>query len=96
MYTDENIKSEIKKYSFYHRIKVKDNIFTRETENEHFSHRRLFKYIDRIDLKNKKVLDIGCRDGIFSFYAEKKGAKEIIAIDNNVSKGAVNFLIPLF
>lgn len=96
MNSDEDIKSEIKKYTFYHKIKVKDDIFTRETENEHFSHRRLFKYIDDIDLKGKKVLDIGCRDGVFSFYAEKKGAKEIVAIDNNVSKGAVNFLIPYF
>lgn len=96
MYSDEDIKLEIKKYTFYHKIKIKDDIFTRETENEHFSHRRLFKYIDDIDLRGKKVLDIGCRDGIFSFYAEKKGAKEIVAIDNNLSKGAVNFLIPYF
>ncbi len=96
MYTDEDIKREIKKYTFYHRIKVKDGIYTRENENDYFSHRILFKYIDDIDLKNKRVLDIGCRDGIFSFYAEKKGAKEIIAIDNNLSKGSLNFLIPFF
>ena len=96
MYTNTEINEELKKYSFYHRIKIKDDIYTRDTENDHFAHRRLFKYLDDIDFKNKRVLDIGCRDGIFSFYAEKKGAKDVIAIDNNLSKGAVNFLIPFF
>ena len=76
MYTDENIKSEIKKYSFYHRIKVKDNIFTRETENEHFSHRRLFKYIDRIDLKNKKFLISDVETEFFHFMQKKKVQKK--------------------
>lgn len=96
MNSDKDIKLEIKKYTFYHKIKIKDGIYTRESENDHFSHRQLFKYIDQIDLKDKRVLDVGCRDGIFSFYAEAKGAKEIVAIDNNISKGAVNFLIPYF
>ena len=94
--TDEQILNELNKYTFYHRIKVKEDIYTRETANKHFSHRKLFRYLDDIDFKNKKVLDIGCRDGIFSFYVEKNGAKEVIGIDNNLSKGAVEFLIPYF
>lgn len=94
--TDEQILNELKKYSFYHRIEVKEGIYTRETANTHFSHRKLFKYLDTIDFKNKKVLDVGCRDGVFCFYAEKKGAKEVIGIDNFVSKGTVEFLIPYF
>ena len=49
-----------------------------------------------IDFNNKKVLDIGCRDGLFSFKAEESGASKIIGIDNEISKGAVDFLIPLF
>ena len=94
--TDEQIINELKKYSFYHRIKVKEGIYTRDTKNSHFSHRKLFKYLDTIDFRNKRVLDVGCRDGIFSFYIEKKGAKEVIGIDNFVSKGTVDFLIPYF
>ncbi|HON55857.1 MAG TPA: DUF1698 domain-containing protein [bacterium] len=35
------------------------------------------------DLSGKKVLDIGTWDGYFSFEAEKRGAKEILAIDNH-------------
>jgi SAM-dependent methyltransferase len=47
-----------------------------------------------LDFQNKKVLDIGCRDGLFSFEAEKLGAAEIIAIDNSLSPGAIEVLIP--
>lgn len=34
-----------------------------------------------VDFKDKRVLDVGCSDGIHSFNAEKKGAKEVISID---------------
>jgi tRNA (mo5U34)-methyltransferase len=93
---NEILKEKIKKYNFYHRIKVEENIYTRDFENEHFSHRKIEEKISKLDFENKRVLDIGCRDGFFSFYAEKKGAKEIIGIDNNISKGAIEFLIPYF
>src|SRR5262249_7329636 len=42
------------------------------------------------------VLDIGCRDGLFSFEAEKMGAAEVIGIDNDPSVAAIRFLIPYF
>lgn len=34
------------------------------------------------DLSGMRVLDIGARDGFFSFEAERRGASEIIALDN--------------
>jgi 2-polyprenyl-3-methyl-5-hydroxy-6-metoxy-1,4-benzoquinol methylase len=49
-----------------------------------------------MDFNNKRVLDIGCRDGLFSFFAESRGAAEVIGIDNDLSKPAVEFLIPFF
>ncbi len=52
------------------------------------------KCMDNVDFKGKRVLDIGCRDGLFSFEAEKRGASEIMGIDNNISKGSVELLIP--
>ena len=33
------------------------------------------------DLKGLRVLDIGCAEGFFSFEAERRGAKEVVAID---------------
>ena len=34
------------------------------------------------DFKGKSVLDIGCADGFFSFYAKKNGASKVLAIDD--------------
>ena len=89
---DNDILEKIKKYDFYHRIKLTENITT-----PGINRKQIHKNIDQIrklDLKGKKVLDIGCRDGIYSFEAEKMGASEVIAIDNDISKPAVEFLIP--
>ncbi len=38
---------------------------------------------DDVDFKGKKVLDIGCWDGLWSFMAEDRGASEIYATDDN-------------
>ena len=48
------------------------------------------------DLSGKRVLDIGCAEGFFSFEAERRGAREVIGIDSfpdsvrrfNVTKAA--------
>lgn len=34
------------------------------------------------DLTGQRVLDIGCAEGFFSFEAERRGAKEVVAIDS--------------
>jgi tRNA (mo5U34)-methyltransferase len=34
------------------------------------------------DLSGMRVLDIGARDGFFTFEAEKRGAREVLALDN--------------
>ena len=53
-------------------------------------------YLKSLDVKGKRVLDIGCRDGLFSFAAESMGAAEVVGIDNDLSKAATEFLIPFF
>jgi hypothetical protein len=34
--------------------------------------------MDLVDFKDKKVLDVACRDGLFSFEAERRGARQVI------------------
>jgi SAM-dependent methyltransferase len=99
--TDEiTLMDEINKYSWYHRIQVSPTVYTKSMENNVAGLQKLWDFIlreiNRIDFTGKRVLDIGCRDGLFSFEAEKLGAKEIVGIDNDLSLGAVEFLIPLF
>lgn len=35
------------------------------------------------DLSGKRVLDVGCAEGFFSFEAERRGAAEVVAVDYN-------------
>lgn len=55
---------------------------------------RVLSAMKSLNLRDKRVLDIGCRDGVFSFAAEQMGAGEIIGIDNDLSRGLTEFLIP--
>ena len=64
--------------SWFHRIEVAPGIFTpgvQDTEG----------LLSRInipeDLTGYRVLDIGARDGLYSFECEKRGAAEVIALD---------------
>lgn len=90
------LKEKIKQYEFYHIIKLTDDIYTPGIP----AFAPLLDFIignfSKINFNGKRVLDIGCRDGLLSFEAEKRGAQEIIGIDNNLSKPAVEFLIPYF
>jgi tRNA (mo5U34)-methyltransferase len=62
------------------------------------THRQLWSFIekelDRLDLFGKTVLDTGCWDGYWSFYAERKGAK-VLATDDATQNwaGAEGFML---
>lgn len=49
-------------------------------------HRAIWRFIemelDTIDFRGKSVLDIGCWDGYWSFDAERRGAKTVLASDS--------------
>jgi tRNA (mo5U34)-methyltransferase len=46
----------------------------------------MWKHIEQelaaVDFRGKSVLDIGCWDGYWSFYAGKKGAQAALASDD--------------
>ena len=98
----QKLKERVDGYRWYHIIKVMDGLYTNsclpDKSIKWFQTMWDFdlECMKNVDFKNKKVLDIGCRDGLFSFEAERQGAKEIIGIDNDISRGAVEILIPLF
>lgn len=88
------IKDEAVKYKFYHNIEIIPGVTTagHAWTDEYVN--RVFTVMKRFDFKGKRVLDIGCRDGALSFAAEHLGASEVIGIDNDLSDGLTNFLIP--
>jgi SAM-dependent methyltransferase len=93
---DRSIREALSRYRFYHCIRVTDTIRTAGETHLESLQAPFRKLMESIDFNGLKVLDIGCRDGLFSFLAEKLGAAEITGIDGCLSKGATEFLIPFF
>lgn len=75
------MKSKKRKIKWTHKIELPSGITPGHWEpcHEHYG-------LTDINFKNKRVLDVGCLDGLYSFYAEKQGAKEVVAIDINDTK----------
>jgi SAM-dependent methyltransferase len=96
MMSDAAIVKAVKNYRFYHTIQLTKTIFTPGWDACKPCVEIALRALRSLDLRGKRVLDIGCRDGLFSFEAEKMGAREVIAIDNELSPAAVEFLIPFF
>jgi SAM-dependent methyltransferase len=89
------LRAAMARYEWYHSIEVAPGIVTPGWTGAG-SVPYVVDELSRHDLAGKRVLDIGCRDGIFCFAAERAGASEIIGIENDLSRGATEFLIPYF
>jgi SAM-dependent methyltransferase len=89
---EDEIRRRLADYSFYHTIRLSENIETPGQPNPSLP--KTLRALRSVDLANRRVLDIGCRDGLLSFEAEALGAREVIAIDNDLSRAAVELLIP--
>lgn len=93
---ETELRQALGRYIFYHIIKLTDTISTPGNPVHVPSQDLCLKHLRSLDLEGKRVLDIGCRDGLFSFAAEAMGAAEVVGIDNDISKGATELLIPFF
>jgi len=97
-FSENDLIKKIEKYNWYHEIQLTSKLVTPGSIPAINELNRLIKekIQKKIFFKNKRVLDIGCREGLYSFLAEKAGASEIIGIDNDLSAAAIDFLIPFF
>ena len=77
----DRLKQRLKDYTFFHTIQLGDGI---ETPGRPLSMHKKFvlETIASQDLVGKRVLDIGCANGLFSLEAEKHGATDILAVDH--------------
>lgn len=75
---NQQIRNEVSKIWWYHSIDLGHGITTPGAEDR-------YAKLNRIglngSLKGKTVLDIGAYDGLFSFEAERLGAKKVVATD---------------
>lgn len=72
---------------WYHEFDFGGGLQARSTNPEVEMHRRVWRFItqqlDQVDFHGKTVLDIGCWDGSWSFYAERRGARSVLAVDDS-------------
>jgi SAM-dependent methyltransferase len=90
-----DLSDTLKRYRFYHVIDLGNGIATPGNPLLVPLQAPVLEEIRRRDLQGKRVLDVGCRDGLFSFEAERRGGR-VLAIDSALSQAAVAFLIPWF
>lgn len=76
---DKILLKKIKQIQWFHHIDLGEGIITPGAVNN-------FRTLKRLkipqDLSGKTVLDIGAWDGFYSFEAEKRGAKRVLATDS--------------
>jgi tRNA (mo5U34)-methyltransferase len=80
----EAVRREVDRLKWYHKIDLGNGIVTPGVDDSERKLRRLH-LPERLD--GKSVLDIGAWDGFFSFEAEKRGAKRVLATDSYVWNG---------
>lgn len=78
--------SLVNSHNWWHSIDFGDGIVSKgiKTSSIHIKEEAYWFPIDFC--KDKRVLDVGAWDGYYSFYAERMGAKEVIAVDKYVWK----------
>src|SRR5262249_45487759 len=72
--------------TWYHEFDFGNGLKARSKTEDVAGHRTVWRFMeeqmDKVDFRNKTVLDIGCWDGYWSFYAERRGAKSVLATDD--------------
>jgi tRNA (mo5U34)-methyltransferase len=79
----ERIKQRVDEVNWFHSYEIVPGIMSHGVSNM-LERGALFPIPD--DLSGKRVLDIGCNDGYFTFLAEERGA-EVVAIDSWPRRG---------
>jgi SAM-dependent methyltransferase len=77
----DTLVARLSDYFFFHTIDLGDGIKT-PGRPLRANKRMVLETIASQDMKGKRILDIGCANGLFSFEAEKYGAADILAVDH--------------
>ena len=81
----EALQKEIDAITWYHEFDFGNGLRATSVSQAE-DHRRIWRFIerelDKIDFTGKSVLEIGCWDGYWSFYAERRGARRVLATDD--------------
>jgi tRNA (mo5U34)-methyltransferase len=78
--------AEVDAITWYHEFDFGGGLRTRAHPVHLKEHRRFWAFVERqlegVDFRGKTVLDVGAWDGYWSFYAERRGARAVLASDD--------------
>ncbi|MBP3960728.1 DUF1698 domain-containing protein [Gemmata sp. G18] len=78
--------AELDAVTWYHEFDFGNGLRTKTHCHQIEQHRHIWKFMEShlatIDFRDKSVLDIGAWDGYWSFFAEKRGARSVLASDD--------------
>ncbi|HEY2931585.1 MAG TPA: DUF1698 domain-containing protein [Acidobacteriota bacterium] len=84
--TRSDLQEKIDQIQWYHEFDFGDGLRARSLAPDIAGHRKVWRFIDQqleaVAFRGKTVLDIGCWDGYWSFFAERKGASHVLAADD--------------
>ena len=86
--TPDELKSQVATIKWHHSIDLGQGVVTPGQDN---STKKLARLQLPESFAGKSVLDIGAWDGFFSFEAERRGAKRVLATDSFVWRGNVDW-----
>ncbi len=70
----ESLEQKLAGYHFYHCIRLNDQVTTKGYEDFLPLQAPVQHALERLPVAGERVIDIGCRDGLFSMQAERLGA----------------------
>ena len=80
------LQAQIDDIDWYHEFDFGNGLHAVSKTPDIEAHREVWRFIkeqlDLIDFRDKTVLEVGCWDGYWSFYAEGRGAKSVLATDD--------------
>ena len=90
----ERLSTEMSRYKFYHVVEIIPGLSTPGFSWAPLYQDAFARAVSSVDFNGRRVIDVGCRDGAMLFHAEGRGARELVAVDNDPSTGLANFLVP--
>lgn len=80
------LQARIDAVRWYHEFDFGNGLRAQSCTPDVAIHRPMWRFVeqqlDAIDFRGKSVLDVGCWDGYWSFYAERRGAARVLAVDD--------------
>lgn len=76
--TDDQFRAWVQAEEWYQTIELSNGITTRGSVD---SRARIALLDKHLDVRGKRVIDIGCNSGAYCFWAKQRGAREVVGVD---------------